>query len=73
MDQFEGSSWFSTVETALGFVALTYLVTLGGRIYPRDDVDTWLREAGFDHVRSRTLRRVHGVGLLEADATATSS
>lgn len=73
LDQFEGSSWFTTVETALGFVALTYLVTLGGQIYPRDDVVTWLREAGFDRGSGTTLRRAPGVGLLEADATATSS
>lgn len=73
MDQFEDSSWFSTVETALGFVALTYLVTLGGQTYPGAEVEDWLREAGFVHVRRTNLRRAPGVSLLEADVAATPS
>lgn len=67
LDQFDESSRFSTVETALGFVALTYFVTLGGRIYTPAEVERWLREAGFARVRRRPLRRTPGVGLLEAD------
>lgn len=73
MDQFEDSSWFSTVETALGFVALTYLVTLGGQTYPGDEVESWLREAGFVHVRRTNLRRAPGVSLLEADVADNPS
>lgn len=73
MDQFEDSSRFSTVETALGFVALTYLVTLGGQTYPGGDVESWLREAGFGHVRRTNLRRAPGVSLFEADVAATPS
>lgn len=73
MDQFEESSWLSTVETALGFVALTYLVTLGGQIYPGDDVERWLKAAGFVRVRRTNLRRAPGVSLLEADVGATPS
>lgn len=73
MDQFEDSSWFSTVETALGFVALTYLVTLGGRTYPGEDVENWLRGAGFVDVRRTNLRRAPGVSLLEADVAANPS
>lgn len=73
MDQFEDSSWFSTVETALGFVALTYLVTLGGQTYPGDEVARWLREAGFAQVRRTDLRRAPGVSLLEADVAAETS
>lgn len=67
MDQFEGDSYFPTVETALGFVALTYLVTLGGRTYPADDVEVWLRDAGFVDVRRTDLRGAPGLSLLEAD------
>lgn len=73
LDQFEDASWFSTVETALGFVALTYLVTLGGQTYPGEAVEGWLREAGFARVRRTNLRRAPGVSLLEADVAATSS
>lgn len=70
MDQFEDSSWFSTVETALGFVALTYLVTLDGQTYPGDEIESWLREAGFVHVRRTNLHRAPGVSLLEAEMAA---
>lgn len=69
LDQFEDSSWFPTVETALGFVALTYLVTLGGQIYPGGEVEASLREAGFENVRRTDLRRTPGVSLLEADVS----
>lgn len=73
MDQFEDGSRFSTVETALGFVALTYRVTLGGRIYPGVDVEQWLDEAGFGHVRRTNLRRAPGVSLLQADVDAAAT
>lgn len=73
MDQFEDSSWFSTVETALGFVALTYLVTLGGQTYPGNEVESWLREAGFVDVHRTNLRRAPGVSLLEADVPPHTS
>lgn len=73
MDQFEGSSRLPTVETALGFVALAYLVTLGGRTYPAGDVEGWLRDAGFVDVRRTNLRRAPGVSLLAADVGARAS
>lgn len=71
MDQFDADSWMArllpTVKTALAFVSLTYLVTLGGQTYPADEVGEWLRSAGFDDVRRRYLRRAPGVSLLIAD------
>ena len=67
MDQFDDDSWFPTVETALGFVALTYLVTLGGRTYPAADVKSWLRKAGFCDVGRTDLRGAPGVSMLVGD------
>lgn len=58
LDQFEGSSRFSSVGWAgLAFVTLTYHVTLGASIYPYEDVGDWLRGAGFTDVRRQGIRR----------------
>lgn len=64
MDQFEDSAPTPIAETALQFVGLTYLVTLGGRIYPFADVSEWLADAGFVDVERIGLRSAPGASLV---------
>lgn len=57
LDQFEGSALTPVGRAGLSFVGLTYLATLGARIYEKETVTEWLTSAGFEGVRSRSIRR----------------
>lgn len=66
MDQFEGSARMPVARAGIGLVGLTYLVTLGARVYPADEVGEWLADSGFGAVERTGLRSAPGVSLLEA-------
>lgn len=53
LDQFEGTARTPLSRATVGFVGLTYLVTLGQRAHEAADVASWLDDAGFA-VRDRT-------------------
>lgn len=57
LDQLAGSARAPVGRAGLGFVGLTYLVTLGARTHPFADVAEWLRAAGFEDVRRTSIRR----------------
>ena len=57
LDQFQGSASTPVGETALQFVGLTYLTTLGATIHPYDDVAEWLRDIGFEDLNRTSIRR----------------
>jgi ubiquinone/menaquinone biosynthesis C-methylase UbiE len=46
LDQFEGTGPTKTARAMTDFIGFSYRVTLGGRIYPRETVADWLRDAG---------------------------
>ncbi len=67
LDQFVGSARTPVGRAGLGFVALTYLVTLGASLPAFDEVAAWLGDAGFEGIE-RTAIRGAGPGntLLQA-------
>lgn len=67
LDQFEGTGRTSLARATIGFVDLTYLVTLGQRAHDEADVRAWLADAGFA-VRDRTsFLTAPGLSLLAAE------
>lgn len=62
MEEFTGEGPTPIARTATRFIDVTYRVTLGARTYPSADVEGWLREAGFENVR--TKRTQMGVGFV---------
>lgn len=62
MEEFTGEGPTPIARTATRFVDLTYRVTLGARTYPSADVEGWLRDAGFENVRTERTRT--GVGFV---------
>ncbi|WP_254547311.1 acetylserotonin O-methyltransferase [Halomarina pelagica] len=65
LDQWEGSGRTPVSQTALRFVALTYLTTLGADIYTHEEVEDWLREAGFSNVQRRSVGPLSGLAVVE--------
>ncbi|WP_276259369.1 methyltransferase [Haloglomus litoreum] len=68
LDQLEGSARMPVGKSGLGFVGLTYLTTLGAETHPYDEVEAWLRAAGFEDV-TRTAIRSGGPGNTLVQAT----
>lgn len=67
LDQFEGSGRTPVGTAGIGFVGLTYFVTLGARLHRYEDAVGWLRSAGFDGVTRTPIRRAGpGNTLVEA-------
>lgn len=66
LDQFGDRSRLPTVNAGRRFLDLTYLVTLGGRAYPRDAVEAWLADAGLS-VADATEFRDRNSTLLVAE------
>lgn len=62
LEEFTGEGPTPIARTATLFVDLTYRVTLGARTYPSADVEGWLRDAGFENVRTKRTRT--GVGFV---------
>ena len=57
LDQLAGSARTPVGRAGLGFVGLTYHVTLGARTHPFEAVAEWLRAAGFEGARRTAIRR----------------
>jgi SAM-dependent methyltransferase len=68
MEEFTGEGPTPIARTATRFVDLTYRVTLGARTYPSADVEAWLRDAGFENVRTKRTRTGVGFALGERPA-----
>lgn len=68
LDQFEGSGRTPVGEAGVGFVGLTYLVTLGATLHRYEDVVGWLRTAGFEDANRTPIRRA-GPGNTLVEAT----
>ncbi len=68
LDQLAGSARTPVGEAGLGFVGLTYRVTLGARTHSFEDVAEWLRAAGFEDVRRTSIRK-GGPGNVLVQAT----
>lgn len=68
LDQFAGSGRTSLARTALGFIGLNYLVTLGVGAHEESEVRAWLADAGFAVERRERYRTAPGVSLLVASA-----
>lgn len=68
LDQLEGSSSMPVGQAALGFLGMTYLVTVGADIHPYTDVEKWLHNAGFENVQKKSIRRA-GPGNMLIEAT----
>ena len=68
LDQLAGSARTPVGRAGLGFVELTYLVTLGARTHPFESVAAWLRAAGFEDVHRTSIRR-GGPGNTLVEAT----
>lgn len=67
LDQLAGSSSMPVGKAGLGFLGLTYLVTVGADVHPYDEVAEWLHEAGFENVQKTSIRRAGpGNTLIEA-------
>lgn len=66
LDQWEGSGRTPVSRAGLRFVGLTYLTTLGADVYAYDEVESWLREAGFSDVQRRSVGPLSGLALVEA-------
>ncbi|WP_267639284.1 methyltransferase [Haloarchaeobius amylolyticus] len=64
MDQFEGAGPIATARAMNDFIGFTYRVLLGGRVYRFEQVEAWLRDAGFADVERIDLRRAPGVTLV---------
>jgi SAM-dependent methyltransferase len=62
LEEFTGEGPSPIARTATRFVDFTYRVTLGARTYPSADVEGWLRDAGFENVRTGRTRT--GVGFV---------
>lgn len=56
LDQFAESSRLSVGNAGIGFVGLTYLVTLGQTLPEFEELEQWLREAGFIDVTRTSIR-----------------
>lgn len=69
LDQFTGDGRTPVARAGTRFVDLTYRVTLGAHTYPADEVEQWLRDAGFVDVR--TERRFSGLGFVLGTAPGT--
>jgi 2-polyprenyl-3-methyl-5-hydroxy-6-metoxy-1,4-benzoquinol methylase len=67
LDQFEGTARTPMARATVGFVGLTYLVTLGQRAHDVTDVETWLAEAGFEVRDRESFLTAPGLSLLVAD------
>lgn len=65
LDQWEGTGRTPIGRTGLRFVALTYLTTLGGSIYGRDGVSSWLQRAGFFDIRHQSVGPIAGMAIIE--------
>lgn len=57
LDQFRDKGRMPVSRAGIGFVSLTYLVTLGARVHEYADVVDWLRDAGFENIAERSIRR----------------
>lgn len=66
LDQFAGTARTGLGRATVGFVGLTYLVTLGQRAHGASDVETWLDEAGFRVHRRESFLTAPGLSLLVA-------
>ncbi|SDM51256.1 Dimerisation domain-containing protein [Halogranum gelatinilyticum] len=66
LDQFDGTGRTTLARATVGFVGLTYLVTLGHRAHDVDDVVAWLAEAGFEVTDRESFLTAPGVSLLVA-------
>ncbi|WP_089821030.1 methyltransferase [Halogranum amylolyticum] len=66
LDQFDGTARTALSRATVGFVGLTYLVTLGQRAHDVSDVSTWLAEAGFEVQDRRSFLTAPGVSLVVA-------
>lgn len=66
LDQWEGSGRTPVSRAGLRFVALTYLTTLGATVYPREEVTSWLQEAGFGEITRHSVGPLSGLALIEA-------
>ncbi|MBX0294187.1 class I SAM-dependent methyltransferase [Haloarcula nitratireducens] len=67
LDQFADAGGSSLGQTGVGFVGLTYRVTLGADVHAYEDVRTWLEQSGFEAVTEKTVRRGGpGNSLVEA-------
>lgn len=74
LDQFEGSARTPVGKAGVGFVGLTYFVTLGATIHPFEEVAEWLRAAGFEDVNRTPIRRAGpGNTLVEATKAGDSA
>lgn len=65
LDQWEDSGRTPVSRTALRFVGLTYLTTLGATVYDYEAVQEWLEEAGFVDVRRRSVGPLSGQAVVE--------
>lgn len=68
LDQLAGSARMPVGKSGLGFVGLTYLTTLGAETHLFEEVETWLRAAGFENV-TRTAISSGGPGNTLVQAT----
>ncbi|EJN59389.1 methyltransferase [Halogranum rubrum] len=66
LDQFDGTARTALSRATVGFVGLTYLVTLGQRAHDVTDVAAWLTEAGFEVRDRHSFLTAPGVSLLVA-------
>lgn len=66
LDQLAGTGRTTMARATVGFVGLTYLVTLGQRAHDAADVSKWLEAAGFDDADRRSFLTAPGVSLLSA-------
>ncbi|WP_255197182.1 methyltransferase [Halorarius litoreus] len=69
LDQFEGTARTALGRATVGFVGLTYLVTLGQRAHTVDDVEDWLEEAGFTVEGRESFLTAPGLSLFVAERT----
>jgi 2-polyprenyl-3-methyl-5-hydroxy-6-metoxy-1,4-benzoquinol methylase len=67
LDQFEGTTRTPVGRATVGFVDLTYLVTLGQGAHDIEDVEAWLTESGFSVEEQESFLTAPGLSLLVAE------
>lgn len=65
-DQLRGAAPLPVASAFFALLALTYRAGLGGDLYAFDEIVDWLRSAGFNRIRKRTLRAAPGNALIIA-------
>jgi hypothetical protein len=66
LDQIAGKVPGNVANTFIRLIALHYFLLADGRVYSRDDIQSWLQQTGFTETQFHRMAKAPGTSLMVA-------